>query len=232
MVRESKSLRVLDLVNTKIGSRGLEELTCALLAPDCTIERLYLGGNGFDGEDARQIAELIRKNTTLTALMLNVNQFSDAGAFEIAAALSENETLKDLGLASNSIQPPGVAALAEAAQHHPQLLHLDLGYAPSTKVLGASANRLGHLGSQAIATMLRQNQVLQRLSLARTGMNDKQRDLVSNAMRENQSLIDLTLDGPRTDLVRERLEMNREKAATEPKPMDVQLIRSIYRTAR
>ena len=232
IVRQSKTLRVLDLVNTKIGSEGLEEVIDALLLQDCSIERLYLGGNGFDAADAQLFANLIRKNQTLKALMLSVNHFADAGAIEIANALSQNTTLQNLGLASNSIGPDGIAAVADATRNHPQLRHLDLGYAPSTKVLGASANRLGDAGSDAIAGLLRQNNVLQRISLAKTDMSPEQTQLICNAVLQNNSLIDLTMDGRRSDQVREHLDANRKSIEADPKPMDVQLIRSVYRTAR
>jgi hypothetical protein len=91
---------------------------------------------------------------------------------------------------------------------------------------------MGDSGANAIAHMIRHNRVLQRLNLARTGMSDSHRELIFAAIEENDSLIDLTMDGPPSDFVRQRLESNRANAKHDTKPDDIKLIRSVYRTPR
>jgi len=233
MLRQNCTLRTLDLVNTYPGHDGLAALIDVLLHDNRTVERLYLGGNEIDADDALLLADLLRTNPVIKALMLSVNSLGDPGARIIADALRENTTLAELGLASNGITAEGASALFDGARSHPTLTHLDYSCSPSTRVLGASANRIGDAGAEAAAGLLAENRVLLQLDLRHNGITKVGKAHLAAALEQNTTLRILNLDGKPDPTITALLERN---LALQPVPnplftRDVALIRSVYRTA-
>ena len=116
----------------------------------------------------------------------------------------------------------------EALVAHPSLLSLDLGYSPSTKVLGAIGNCIGELGLVAIFKMLRQNRVLRKLDLRRSGVEKKSLDLLFNSIVENHSDCQVVLDQPMHRATNACLNNGIEEPLTSY-TSDVSRIRSVYR---
>ncbi|HLO49609.1 MAG TPA: ribonuclease inhibitor [Kamptonema sp.] len=231
MLRYNQSIRTLDLVNTQIGEKGLTAILKMLIETNRTVERLYLGGNQIQSIHAFLLADLLRHNPSIRSLFLNVNHLGDSGVKILATALLENKTLRELGLASNGISAYGCQILLSAIQDHISLSNLDLGYSPSTKVLGAEANLIGDLGVNAIANFIRNNQILFRLNLRGTGISDEGKAKILEALEQNKVLGYLILDGrvePGIKLVLERNRcLNPKDNLTESR--DINLIRSVYR---
>ena len=233
LLRRNHAIRVLDLVNTGIGLRGIQSLCHVLKYEKCSIERLYLGGNSLDEESAAELALMLRHNNRLQSLLLNVGCLGDHGTNAIAEGLKENTTLRELGLASNGVTARGSACLMSALTSHPSLVHLDLGYSPSTKVLGARGNALGDEGGQLIASMLQSNNVLTRINLARTGIGKRGLEAIERALLKSRSIQHCVLDGGLSETVRFHLISNQQKASLLDQPsLDVTLIRSVFRTAK
>ncbi|MBC8103038.1 MAG: ribonuclease inhibitor [Cytophagales bacterium] len=236
MLRTNRTLRTLDLVNTQIGADGLAAILDALLHQNRTVERLYLGGNGIGPNEAEHLAVLLRTNPSLKALLLNVNAIGDTGAVILADALRENQTLEELGLASNTLSEAGGAALFEGLRDHKALSHLDLGWSPSTSVLGASPNALGDRGATVAAAFLAANPPLRHLDLRKNGIGKTGVHGLIRALDSNQSLVGLLLAGRYDYVVANALRQNRERAAENTPDLlpasisDVALIRSVYRT--
>jgi Ran GTPase-activating protein (RanGAP) involved in mRNA processing and transport len=227
MLATNHSIRTLDLVCTQIGLTGLDEIVSTLIDRNQTIERLYLGGNQIDRLGAASIAKLITHNSHIKALLLNVNQLGDDGVEILAAALSQNTTLQEIGLASNHIGDRGCIALMSAIESHPTLIDVDLGYSPSTKVLGSQANQFGDLAVDSICQMLDRNDTLQKLDLRRTGITLQGKDRLFTALEYNRSLQALLLDNPSdriTTLLNSRFDRR-----TPSQTSDAALIRSVYR---
>lgn len=232
MLRHNRTLRTLDLVNTYPGKEGLAALLEALCRENRTVQRLYLGGNTIDADDAYLLADLLRANPMIRALMLSVNALGDAGARILAEALHTNRTLVELSVASNGITARGASALFAAAESHPTLTHLDFSCSPSTRVLGASPNRLGDAGAEAAANFIAVNCTLLQIDLRHNGITPEGKALLVFAMERNTTLRELRLDGkPMPELVA-LLERNLALQTIPPLPIprDVTLIRSVYRT--
>jgi len=231
MLRYNQSIHTLDLVNTQIGEEGLTAILNVLIQTNRTVERLYLGGNQIQPDHAFLVTELLRHNPRIRGLFLNVNDLGDAGVEILAEALHKNQTLTDLGLASNGISAKGCSILLSSIQEHPTLINLDLGYSPSTKVLGAEANLIMDLGVETIANFLRSNQILFRLDLRGTGISDQGKSWLFAALEQNKTLGYLILDGGVDTGVKLLLERNRclnpRDNLTESR--DITLIRSVYR---
>ena len=195
MLSHNRNIRTLDLVNTQIGYEGLKAILEVLINYNRTVERLYLGGNQIDARGALLLAALLRVNPAIKALLLNVNHIGDAGAEILADGLRDNKTLLELGIASNGIAGAGGITLIEAIQAHPTLTHLDLGYSPSTIVLGAQANCIGDVGASAIANLLAQNQTLLQLNLRCNDITTRGKAYLVGGLQQNQRLQQLVLDG-------------------------------------
>lgn len=229
MLKTNRTLRTLDLVNTRIGMDGLAALADALTGANQAIERLYLGGNFWGLDEAVLLAKIVRSAPRLKALLLSAGFLGDSGAAAISAALPDSR-LEELSLASNGIGPAGAARLFAAVAAHPTLTRLDLGYAVSTRALGASANVIGDEGAEAAARCLASNPSLVRLDLRGGGISAHGLDLLTQAMKQNTHLQFLMLDGPPQAALEERLQRNREAAGTPNSVCrEVALTRSVYR---
>lgn len=236
MLRRNTTLQTLDLVNTDIGAEGLAAVLDALIEENRTLKRLYLGGNAIEATSAERLALLLRANPALTALLFNVNNLGDAGTIALAEGLSANTTLLELGLASCGITATGAKLLWEAMRIHPALQILDLGFSPSTRVLGASNNTLGDSGADDVAVLLEANTPLRRLDLNKTGIRLTGQNRIADSIQQNTHLVDLRLDGKLSPNVTARLNENRAAIGLPPHvpftvATDTVLIRSVYRTA-
>ena len=231
MLRHNQSIRTLDLVNTQIGAEGLAAILEVLTYNNSTVERLYLGGNQIQPHHASLLANLLANNPVITGLLLNVNHLGDRGVTVLADGLAENKTLIELGLASNGIGVEGCNSLLAALATHPAIGNLDLGYSPSTGVLGAQPNQIGDIGGSAIAKFLKSNSTLSKLNLARNGISQEGKIALITGLEINQKLCDLTLDGKPDKRIELLLERNRRLNLGKEleKPRSVALIQSVYR---
>jgi Ran GTPase-activating protein (RanGAP) involved in mRNA processing and transport len=230
LLEQNQTLRVLDLVHTHIGPVGLERILEVLIHHNRTLERLYLGGNQLGPSSAASLSLLLERNPKLKALLLNVNLLGDTGAERLAHGLQHNSTLEELGLASNRIGPRGGIALFGAVKTHPTLKTLDLGYAPSTKVLGASANTLDDSCIPAIADGLRQNTALLSLKLQRNAFSSTGHQTLIRALEPNTTLEEVVLSGkyPALNTLLER-NIVQKGGAKMKVPLEVAAIKSVYR---
>ena len=233
LLKSNGNLEVLDLVNTGIGKQGLVAILQAIESSRCQIKRLYLGGNGFDADDAVLMMSSLCKSKTIKSLMLGVNFFKDDGAIAMAELLAQCPALEELGMASNGIGALGTSVLCDVIANHPSLRYFDFGFAPSTKVLRAVGNTPGERGHQSILKMLAANPVLRRLNLRGTGFGANVGNELSEAMQANTNLVSLVVDGKLPQEVKDRLQQNfADSPACNDAPNEVKLIRSVYRTAR
>ncbi len=231
MLRHNTSIRTLDLVNTQIGDEGLAAILEVLTYTNRTVERLYLGGNQIQENQAALLANLLADNPVITGLFLNVNHLGDRGVTVLVDGLAENKTLIDLGLASNGIGVAGCNPLLAAVATHPKLSNQDLGYSPSTGVLGSQPNQIGDIGASAIAHSIARNPTLLKLNLCRNGIGNMGKKALIAALEINQKLRYLILDGQPDRRMEVLLERNRMLNLGEElhHPRSVSLIQSVYR---
>ncbi|GEM46867.1 hypothetical protein DC3_25020 [Deinococcus cellulosilyticus NBRC 106333 = KACC 11606] len=230
LLEKTRTLKVLDLVNAMGDPSGIAKIISVLTHKNRTVRRLYLGGNNLTAHEAGLLAEMLQKNPTIEALMLNVGRLQDEGAAFLAEALRHNTTLRELGLASNGIGARGGRLLFRALRHHPTLQVLDLGYAPSTRVLGTSANTLTDQVTEDLALLLEHNPVLKHLNLARTGLTLRSLPALQEALQKNHTLQELQLEKALLLPLRPFLERNALQTSPGGLPEEVLRIRSVYRS--
>lgn len=173
LLEQNHHIRTLDLVNTCVGE-ALHDLL-HYLGNNHTLERLYLSGNHLTAATMVHVNQMLLQNKHLKALFLSVNNFGDEGVKALIPGLSENKTLKEVSFASCGVSDEGVQLLCHALANNPNLVMLDLGYAPSTRVLGAAANQVAAGGVAAIMQL----SYLESLNLTRTSLSADLRALLT-----------------------------------------------------
>ncbi|MBC9928875.1 ribonuclease inhibitor [Chitinophaga qingshengii] len=145
LLQQNPHLRTLDLVNTCAGEGFLTLLE--YLKNNTTIERLYLSGNYLTADMMLPVSDMLAANKHLKALFLSVNNIGDKGVANLMPGLKQNTTLEQLSLSSCGIEAEGMQLLHSLLSTRPYLKWVDLGYAPSTKALGAKGNIPQHLSA-------------------------------------------------------------------------------------
>jgi Ran GTPase-activating protein (RanGAP) involved in mRNA processing and transport len=140
LLSKNSNIRTLDLVNTCAGEDFRTLLT--YLEQNTTIERLYLSGNYLTSDMMKPVGEMLDKNKHLQSIFLSVNNIGDEGMMNLADGLANNTSIQEIGLASCGIEEEGAQLLFEILAANTQIKTVDMGYAPSTKALGAKANYL------------------------------------------------------------------------------------------
>ncbi|RKG72805.1 hypothetical protein [Corallococcus terminator] len=227
----TSALRTLDLVDTGLGETGLAALVEQLLARDAPLEWLYLSGNRLTARAARPLAELLRKSPRLLGLYLAANPLGDDSAEILAEALAENRTLLGLSLSSTGLGPRGARALAQALRHHPVLESLELGHAPSTRVLQAPPNRFGPEGAEALAGLLMANTHLRYVDLRNSDLSSEGTARLIAALGDRP--VRLALEGvgalPKPVIAAYRQHQEQARSVPRPEWPGARRIRSVYR---
>jgi len=130
VLRFSRSLRGLQLVNCDLGDGAMDCLADALNAASdafgngLRLESLHLGTNHIGPDGAAALARAIPQSIRLLALEHNV--LSDDGAASCATLLEQNSALALLDLSFNHIGDLGVLRLLDGLASNCALEQLDL----------------------------------------------------------------------------------------------------------
>lgn len=176
-------LRVIDLMENKLGADATEKLCVALetslveevrirfneigrpgadgLASVVTVSPrlriLDIRGNALGASDVRKLLKAISYSTTITTVDLGTNRLGPEGAQMLATALERNASVTSLDVCSNEIGPEGAQKIA-ALLAQPTC---------GIRTLELAANRIGGRGAEAIFEGAKSAQsVLERLSLS------------------------------------------------------------------
>jgi Ran GTPase-activating protein (RanGAP) involved in mRNA processing and transport len=185
LLSKNKRVRTIDLVNTCTGE-GFHTLLEYLENND-TIERLYLSGNYLTATTMKYVNKMLTRNTHIKSLFLSVNDIGDDGVGELIPGLTTNTSLEDLSIASCGITDKGLELLLVALQTNKSIKSLDLGYAPSTKALGAKANQLSHEAVRSlIAYITGQTQIVQ-LDLGKTNVTEADKNILKAEIEKRKT---------------------------------------------
>ncbi|MEU4553226.1 leucine rich repeat (LRR) protein [Micromonospora violae] len=221
-LRVNTTVRTLDLVNVGMSVRGLTALAEALADRPVPVQRLFLGGNGFDLAAVPALGTLVHA-AGVRELYLAANHLGDDGVTALAA-LADGVPMT-LGLGGNGVTPVGVAALA---RHLAGWEALDLARPPSERALGARGNVVGDGGAEALADALPPAR-LRRLDVRRTEIGGRGARRLVAAIEGHPTLCYLGING---GVPRKQRRRAADLLAERPVPApheDVQAIASIYR---
>lgn len=169
LLKKNSYIRTLDLVNTCLED-GFFDLF-EYFKENESLERLYLSGNYLNSTHLESFADVLKSNNTLKALFISVNNFADEGAIHLAEGLKDNNGLEELSIASCGIQEKGMLHLIKALENHKSIKYLDLGYAPSTRILQSQSNEISDLVAEKLLELLEKLPNLIYLNLTKTNLS-------------------------------------------------------------
>ena len=209
-LKNISSLKVLDLYSNNIPEEAADELSAAIKANN-SLEKLSLGGNHLGSstvmvvnalkqfttlkeldlidnqnrseELAPALTSIISHNKCMESLLLSGNNLNDDGIIKIAQSLCKHNKLKMINLRSNNITEKAAEALASIISSNTGLIKLYLG------------NNKIQLGVITISTALTNISSLKVLDLENNNIPKEAADELSAAIRVNNSLEKLWLDG-------------------------------------
>jgi Ran GTPase-activating protein (RanGAP) involved in mRNA processing and transport len=175
-LQKNTSLESLRLWHNKIGNTGALAIA-KMLFTNSTLLRLELGGNNIGPEGCKDLAQALQYNTSLTRLGLEECKISCEGAMELATMLQTNTTLLTLDVGNNNIKTRGIQALAHALCINTTLTDMDMNSCDPE-----------NQGVQSIIQVFRQNQTLKRFDIWGIPMDEKEIEMLSDALSTNYSL--------------------------------------------
>jgi hypothetical protein len=213
MLSKNKQIRTLDLVNTCAGE-GFHALL-EYLEDNDTIERLYLSGNFLTAATMKFVSNMLSRNTRLKSLYLSANNIGDEGVAELLPGLMNNTSLEEISLASCGIADAGMELLFTSLKAKNNIKSLDLGYAASTKVLGAKTNQLSHASANLLVEYIIEQTNLCNLNLGRISLAEAHINILRDEIEKRNG---------------GRLEMNGYQSKhTYTAHQDSKAIKSVYR---
>ncbi|XP_040267130.1 ribonuclease inhibitor-like [Bufo bufo] len=127
VIRNNRSLKILDLSRNRLSGPHFSDLMEALSSPACRIEELRLGGNDLPDTSCIQLASVIRNNQSLKILDLSRNSLSGPHFSDLMEALSSPACrIEELQLDDNGLPDTSCIQLAYVIRNNRSLKRLDL----------------------------------------------------------------------------------------------------------
>eukprot|EP01006_Ploeotia_vitrea_P043611 TRINITY_DN66754_c9_g3_i1.p1 TRINITY_DN66754_c9_g3~~TRINITY_DN66754_c9_g3_i1.p1 ORF type:complete len:728 (-),score=31.47 TRINITY_DN66754_c9_g3_i1:1451-3634(-) len=210
IIHFNNSLTRVDLSHNDLGAGGAHELASAL-GHTFTVSQLILTHCQLGDKGLRFIADGMTRNKSLTLLDVAQNGITSAGT-KYFALVMENVTcqLEHLDLAHNSVSDSGARELSEHILHFKNvrsliLRHNDLGDNGAKFISSAVTQpqseevNLTHLDlsvnnvteAECLAHIIKRNSKIKQLNVSFNPLGKKGGKLLSDALKENNTLTDL-----------------------------------------
>ena len=184
LLSKNKQIRTLDLVNTCAGN-GFHTLLEYMEEND-TIERLYLSGNYFTADTMKYVNKMLVRNKHLKSLYVSVNDIGDDGVETLIPGLTSNTSLEELSLASCGIADKGMQLLFTSLKANNRIKSLDLGYAPSTRALGAKANQLSPEAAGLLIEFVSEQNRIMHLNLCKMNITETDKHILKEEIEKRE----------------------------------------------
>ena len=178
-----KSILSLDLSINKGLDGGVVNIADTLRHSNC-LKALDISHCGIDDQGMKSLASALEMNGSLEWLNLSENHsVTDIGLMALGESLKRNGELKTLNVSLCGIGDQGMKLLASALEMNGSLEELNL--IGNHSVTGS--------GVMALGESLKRNRVLQKLSISRCGIGDRDMKSLTSALEMNGSLEELDL---------------------------------------
>ncbi|XP_029140713.1 ribonuclease inhibitor [Protobothrops mucrosquamatus] len=190
VLRKNQGLRELYLSLKNPDDKAMEVLCEGLKHPECTIERLQLGGEIGNQSYMRNLAEVFRENHRLRQLYLNLNNPDDRGMEVLCKGLKHPEcSINMLLLAGEIANESYMRHLTEVFRKNQRLRELCLFLKnPDDKAIEVLCEGLKHPQC-----------TIERLELGGENTNESYMRYLTEVFRSNQRLRELFLSFNNTD---------------------------------
>jgi len=115
----------LDLRYNHITDEGVEHIA-NLIRETSTLKEINLMNNDFGEEGARHLAQALLNNETVTSLRVNGNKFGNRGGMEFAGMLQVNTVLEHLDLGETDLTTESLIALATVLNYNTTLKSINV----------------------------------------------------------------------------------------------------------
>lgn len=195
LLENNKTITTLDLTNTGLMNEGLCQIMEGLKL-NRTLRTLYMDSNGFTQDSSKYIADyfnyLVENNVDgIESLWIDMNRFDDDGIIEIVTAIGKYNKMKLLSIGSNEFTGKACEYIYESFKSHPNLKVLDLGMYKSTSDLGELTNRIGNEGAEYIAKLIKENNVIEYISVIINGIGEGGIVKMVDALKTNETIVQL-----------------------------------------
>jgi Ran GTPase-activating protein (RanGAP) involved in mRNA processing and transport len=181
------------LGNNIIGPTGAKHIADFVYEFPDRIDTWYLAGNCIDGPSFSKLVDAFVTSPAITNIWLKRNPLGPSAANDLFRLITETSNLRTLDLDQTELGDAGVTELFDKLAQHKRTTRLEIIYLNGSGigVAGAKAigkymaspncsvhsiymsnNPLGSKGAAALASGLRRNQSLKRLTLASNGISD------------------------------------------------------------
>ena len=180
MLKETRTLKIIELNNTNMTSKEFNQLVKGLNL-NYTLTEVNIEKNSIT--EIETIEQTLNNPTNIISIFnISRNSIGDTGAIKIAEILETNTTLKTLKLGGNKISVSGVKAIASALFINSTLSTLEL-----------NDNKLGNDGFKELVKALKLNTNLTEINLESTGCDYKDTELIITMIKSNKTLQTLKL---------------------------------------
>ncbi|XP_044128242.1 NACHT, LRR and PYD domains-containing protein 3-like isoform X1 [Bufo gargarizans] len=122
VIRNNRSLKILDLSSNRLSGPHFSDLMEALSSPACRIETLLLGYNRLPDTSCIQLASVIRNNRSLKILYLSGNRLSGPHFSDLMEALSSPACrIEELHLERNGLSEEEKEAIRKLKKQKPNM---------------------------------------------------------------------------------------------------------------
>ena len=181
-IKNTKTLRVLDISCNKIGPSGTTAIANAL-TNNTTLEKLNISNNKLGDNGAELLLKGITNTKTMRILDISCNNIGPPGTTAIANALTNNASLEELSISSNKLGDNGA-----------ELLSVGIRNTKILRVLHMDNNNIGPSGTTATAKALTNNTSLEELNMSGNKVGRDGVIAIAKAINNNRTLKKLLLD--------------------------------------
>lgn len=187
-LEQNTRLTRVDLHGNGFGNEDLQTL-CEALASHQSITHLDFSEQAFTSAGTEIFATLLNESDQsgkIISLILDDNKIDSVGLLPLCESLKTNKWLQELSLNQNLIDDSGASMLGEMLQANNTLTKLDV-----------RGNLINDTGAAHLGEMLKSNRTLTKLDVrGNTGMTVNALSDLANALRKNNTLMELVLDQP------------------------------------
>lgn len=186
-----KHLEYIDLSDNALGAKGIRAVG-DLLAGQSRLRQLFLCNNGLAADAGNLITKALLETmpTSLVKLHFHNNLLETAGAVALAPVVENSPHLIDLRFSSLRITRDGAVHICKS---------LKLVMSSTLRCLNVSDNSFGDEGATALAEVLRDAPVLEKLQINDLSLGDEGVQLVCDALVEGAPRLEV-LDISANDL--------------------------------
>ena len=146
----------------------------------------HMKESGLGMNSALAIGKVL-KTSNFAYVNLYKNSFGNKGTYAFLKEISDSQTIVHLNLSNNELAPEGFDKIGKILTYHPSIASLDL-----SSYEGLHRNRISASGAYFLQGLLRQNTILQFLSLSGTNLSDGV-DSISAGLAGNRTLVFLDI---------------------------------------